>query len=526
MGFRITTLLPWLGLLSGCTTTAHYGPDTRPGRPSDDAHLGVLELGSDELDFGTVPLGEQGQAGLELTNVGEGQLRFLAVEITPQDAPFRFDEASLAPIEPGGSATISASFEPDAAGPHSAWLIIQADEIDRWSHAVFLRGEGTGAELELRPATVTWPEVEPGCEQQRQVTMTNTGDRPLTISRLGLDAPSDELWLEDAPELPLLLDPGHRYQLRIHYLPIDQGEDEALLWLVSDDPLEPERELVVSAACPEAVTVSESFVWLEDVGADVVVTANGTTSMLNFEDSILAELTNLHQALAQLEVDQQLAVIRDNYACVQGDLRWLDSSHGSEEAQAAITAMLDAPYTSLGDLAFDMLQDALDQTAPGEGNEGLLREGTGLNVVGISDGPDGSSMDWSYHLTWLQSRVENPDDLAVHAVGGDYPGGCEGARAFTGYYEATVATGGAYQSICSPGWGAALAEAIATNQGGTRSLGLSHEPVPESLELWLDGERVTEGWSIAGASITFELDHRPSSGSEIDVSYVMAASCD
>jgi hypothetical protein len=119
----------------------------------------------------------------------------------------------------------------------------------------------------------------------------------------------------------------------------------------------------------------------------------------------------------------------------------------------------------------------------------------------------------------------------VHGVGGDYPGGCGSgdfaASAYTGVYEATVASGGTLVSICSEGWGAELAKHIGTHVGGTARLELSHEPVPGSLELRVDGVRWEEGWSLTGrTTISFDDDHRPHDGAEIELSYTVAVSCE
>ena len=44
----------------------------------------------------------------------------------------------------------------------------------------------------------------------------------------------------------------------------------------------------------------------------------------------------------------------------------------------------------------------------------------------------------------FQGLKTNPDDVVFHAIGGDYPSGCGGNDAYTGMYEASVATGGLF----------------------------------------------------------------------------------
>ena len=49
----------------------------------------------------------------------------------------------------------------------------------------------------------------------------------------------------------------------------------------------------------------------------------------------------------------------------------------------------------------------------------------------------------------------------VDAIHGDYPSGCGGTNAYTGLYEATQATNGAFGSICSNDWAMSILETIA-----------------------------------------------------------------
>ncbi len=67
----------------------------------------------------------------------------------------------------------------------------------------------------------------------------------------------------------------------------------------------------------------------------------------------------------------------------------------------------------------------------------------------VSDEPEQSVNPYTYYVSLFQGMKADPDDVVIHAVAGDYPGGCGSASAGTGYYEATVATGGVFLSICA-----------------------------------------------------------------------------
>jgi hypothetical protein len=476
-----------------------------------------------------VALGASGEASLQLGNIGDGDLTLEALEISPSDAFFSCEPLEGLVIRPGESAELAVSFAPLDVGTETGWLRIEADIPDTWSHAVFLEGRGTGARLVLEPGSVTLDDAQPGCDHPLGINLANRGDRALSIEALDWLADSQELWLEPPPSLPWELYPGELLNLLAHYRPTGEGEDAASLEVASSDPLAPLQWLAIEAACPEAMEVQQRFVWQAAPGADVIVAVDVSASMLEDLDETHAQLAETAEALSAAGVDFQLGVVYADRGCVQGGTRWLDPSLGREEAHAALREMIEItePYSN-AERAFMLLEAALAEAGPGGCNEGLLREGHQRNLVGISDEPEQSVNSWSYYVTLFQSYADDPDEVTVHAVGGDYPGGCEGASAYTGMYEATVATGGELVSLCSSRWGMELAEAIEAHQGGDQVLPLDQHPVPESIELHIDGALMGEGWSYvpSGVHVAFDEGHEPPDGAEIDIEYIARGDCD
>ena len=82
------------------------------------------------------------------------------------------------------------------------------------------------------------------------------------------------------------------------------------------------------------------------------------------------------------------------------------------------------------------------------------------------------------------------------------------ADSYTGFYEATVATGGLFLSICSTDWGAhlqALAEGSTTDLS---SFELTDWPVPETIIVRLDGLQTTVGWEYNPTDNSIDFDGR------------------
>ncbi len=172
-------------------------------------------------------------------------------------------------------------------------------------------------------------------------------------------------------------------------------------------------------------------------------------------------------------------------------------------------------------------QSALAETGSGGCNEDLVREHAVLNLVGIPDEPEQSTNAWSYYLTLFQSYKSDPDDVIVHAVGGDYAGGCGTASAYTGLYEATVAAGGQFVSICASDWATSLAAVAEEVAWGVDSFELSEEAVPGTLVVRIDGVSTTEGWSYDEErnALDFDSEHVPEGGATIEVEYAVRGGC-
>ena len=95
-------------------------------------------------------------------------------------------------------------------------------------------------------------------------------------------------------------------------------------------------------------------------------------------------------------------------------------------------------------------------------------------------------------------------------------------------YEATVATGGLFLSICATDFGSHLEELAEGSTTDLTSFELSDYPVEETIEVVVNGFTTTTGWSYNAVdnSIDFEQDYVPEGGSTIEVDYALQGDCD
>ena len=148
-----------------------------------------------------------------------------------------------------------------------------------------------------------------------------------------------------------------------------------------------------------------------------------------------------------------------------------------------------------------------------------------LHLVGVSDTGEQSPDSYSSYVSAFQALKDAPSDVAVHAIGGDYPGGCDGASPYTGFYEATVATDGTFLSICTDDWDGLMRDLAAGMVDEDAALVLSQEPVEASIVVEIDGQ-VHDQWSYSAESNAIALTNTPDNGETVTVRYTIPEDCE
>ena len=215
---------------------------------------------------------------------------------------------------------------------------------------------------------------------------------------------------------------------------------------------------------------------------------------------------------------------------------YIDSSMTEADAQAVFEAMTgtSANQGSNTERIFSLFESALSSSNRGTGgcNEGFYREDAKLNLVAISDEPEQSAQDYTYFVSLFQSMKSDSDDLVMHAVAADNPsnGGANtcGASYDPRYENASTDTGGLYLSICATDWGSHLETLAENSTADLSSFELTDIPVPETIEVQVDGITTIQGWSYnpVDNSVDFETDYVPEGGSTINVDYALMGDCE
>lgn len=509
--------MPWI-LFFACVPsglTPIDEPATGPIGPSCSPELTVVA----SMDFGSVDVGAIEGRSLTLGNAGDCDLHLANLRLS--EGSFSLGSLASVLVPPGQSTTLDVRFEPETWGERSVTLWVESDDAVMPEADVELTGLGIAPELHLDPWEIDMGECGLGCARDNVVTASNLGNAPLHIEVVELLSPTPELFFEGIE--PLTLAPGQYVELVLEYTPDDEFSDEAWLQVDSNDPLRPRANASIAATAFSYGTAFELYQQAERKPVDIVFALDKSGSMGDNIASVTTNLDTFISALSGADADYQLAAVVQDSGCIFGSDLAITPSMGTDQAKAVWTTMTSGPAGSNTERGFSLIESATTASC----NAGLVRDDATLAVVLVSDEPEQSVNPYSTYVASLQALKSDPSDVVIHAVGGDYPNGCSSAQPYTGAYEATVATGGLFLSICAADWGAKLEQLAEASLVIRDNFPLSESPVESTIEVSVNGLPVWGWtWDAAENAVVFDADAAPESGADIRIDYHLLGECD
>ena len=474
-------------------------------------------------------------AVITVTNEGTVDLHIEDVLLDDATGPFSLGSLSAALIQPGGSAQISVTFHPREPGELSNTVFFLSDDPDEGRVAVPIIGVGVAPAIQITPTEYDFGMLYIGCEGEQVFEISNVGTAPLEVSSVGwtTGGGSDLSYAVLDSSLPATLNPGDRpIQVVVTSAPTDEVPDVAYIDVASNDPIRPSVRASIDATGELFGSNTDLYEQPLQGRTDIIFAVDKSCSMNDDIANVQSNFGSFVTTLAGMDADFHVAATVNDNGCIVGSEKFIDDSFSPSQSVATITTMIDlgGSYASNTERAFMLFESFLaESTRSGGGcNPGTIREDAKLALIGVSDEVEQSVNSYTYYVSLFQSLKDNPDDVIFHAIGGDYPSGCASAEPYRGFYEATVATGGLFLSLCATDWGAhleALAEGSAAN---LTSFALTDYPVPSTIAVRVDGVTTTTGWSYdAGTNaIEFDFDYVPEGGSTVEISYALYGDCD
>ncbi len=280
----------------------------------------------------------------------------------------------------------------------------------------------------------------------------------------------------------------------------------------------------------DAETAHEETFEVEAVLADLVFFGDTSSSMSEELAAMGGEIEAFVARLEDGDADWQLAAVTGPDGCNQGGIFTPDTLDLAAVFGAGIATQ--PGEDEVDEWGLHNATVALESSDAGECNEGLVRDGSNVQVIVLSDEGDhspgwdgGDPAYWSAYVSRMTTQLGSGRAFAVSSVTGDDPDGCmatSGATAGpgTGYLEATTATLGSFVSICGE-WAAGLG-LIAEEAALRRSYTLALEAFPESVTVAVNRE-VRSGWVYDPATWTVRFtENPPRTGDTVTVRYEIA----
>ena len=513
---------------------------TEPTQVDPDASATPdIRVSPSTLSFGDVPaIEEDGSttvhtATVTITNEGDGDLQLGDIAFADPTSPFSWSNLSSVRIAPGDTATLQVTFEPQSSEARTDQLLIESNDPDEPKLDVDVDGAGIAPQLQLSPTAHDFGTLGVGCDEQQVFQVQNTGTADLDVYDVTLTTASTELSLdldlEGFADFPWTLAPGEVRSFAVEHLPLDEIPDSAFLQVDSNDPYAASAAAAVTANGENVGQNTDIYEQPIKRSVDIVFALDNSGSMFQEIECVHQNFDRFVETLSELDADYQIAVVMDDDGCINGPERYIDNTFDADEARDVLDEMLRPSGTNRNtEKAFTLFESMLQGSTPGGCNEGLIRDDAHLHLIGVSDEPEQSPNPYWHYIETLGAYKTAPYQLVFDGVGGDFPSGCGTAAAYANMYEATVATGGTFLSICSSDWGERL-EALAQSAADTTSsFALSQHPVPDTIRVEIDGISSTVGWTYSptGNSIDFDSDYVPEGGSSVRIEYVLHGECD
>lgn len=469
-----------------------------------------IEVDPLALSFGPAASDESVVRSFVVKNVGAEALDVSALELGAGAAGFTVLTAAPFEVLAGEEQLVELSFTPQAELSYGE-LLIHSDDPDEAVVSVALEGLGQVPALEITPE---WHVFETACEDEIELTLTNTGLETLRLDTIAYETVSSDLWLEDTNVLPLELEPGAWTSVRVHYTPASASATVGTLKVDSNDP----RGTRTADQSAEGASgpVTETFEVTADPPIDILFAIDRSGSMSDDARALGNAFQDFIAEIDLVTTDWRIGVVTKDDGCFNRGI----ISASTPDYQGVF---LDAVSGGLGIFGYDnteallaLIDTALRNTGPSGCNAGFVRGNAVLHIVAISDEPEQSGQTADYWVARYQANMTDPNLVIVSTVA-DVLASCGSGAA--GYVEAADLTGGLKLNICSRNWSTFASTLGAASAATLQTWLLSATPDETTITVMVDGVPYPTGWSYDPGRNAIVITADLPVGAVVEVSY-------
>jgi hypothetical protein len=211
---------------------------------------------SGSLNFGTVPRGTSSSRTVVVQNIGDATLGITNITFSG-DPAYAISPASptSGSLPPGGSLVVEVTFSPPgnatAPGPLVGTLTVATNDPATPSVTTPATGTVGLPKAAVSPGSINFGVVCPGDFADRELTVTNTGTAPLTISNISIGGGSSAgLSILPIPGLPQTLPVGGHLAFTVRFAPAGPlgGPISGTVVVDTDDPVNPQVTVPITGS--------------------------------------------------------------------------------------------------------------------------------------------------------------------------------------------------------------------------------------------------------------------------------------
>ena len=483
------------------------------------------------VDFGTVPVnGTSVSRTLTLENPGS-----VPVTVYGHNQPiglygddtevFTFGAEPILELAPGDAHAVTIGFVPPTDGRWEAGLTIQPG--DQYLEVV---GRGSAPVLGVDdPASAS---ATIGCEDSVAVDVFNQGSAQLHISELELSDPWDA-WSLAADPIPATIEPGERLRVRYAFAPAydddSHGPRPAQVTVYSNDPASAARTLPLEGLAVQVDGVDETFTYSPGAAIDLLMVVDTDGVMGLQVPDVAAAMPALVDAMGEVGATLHSAVVTGASPCPTTDPAFADRTAERLERSMLLQEGLEGPPGTGSDRLGEHTVAALAQATTGACLEGFLRPDARLHVLLVAGDEDLSTLRSSTQLAQMESAAPDSARVIVSTLLPTDSMGCDGTVYSASYAELAAQSSGAVMDLCADDLDAAMRQvalASVSDLAAALEHPLGREPIPESLEVEVDGEPFDHfTYRAADQTIVFDATQPPRSGASVRVQYRALDDC-
>ena len=186
-----------------------------------------------EINFSALSLGTSDSSEINIINRGHDTLRISQIYTT--NSAFYTNKQWLN-IDPRSANSLQITFKPDSAKSYIDSLVLISNDPDEGRLAIALKGSSNGPVIALDKDALNFDNISLIPDTSLSLTITNLGNQLLTIQNFDIEQ-TDTVFSVINSDLPHDINPGGNYNIFVRYKALASGRDNALLNIISSDPI-------------------------------------------------------------------------------------------------------------------------------------------------------------------------------------------------------------------------------------------------------------------------------------------------